>query len=138
MPGAIQWRADFQTSASITRRAYHSLTAWESIGRFYADYLRLMNHFDTIQPGTVHHILNEQLIENPEYEVRQLLDYVGVDFDPACLDFHLTKRAIRTPSAEQVRRPLSREGVDHWRHYEPWLRPLMEALGDAAGDWDNV
>jgi tetratricopeptide (TPR) repeat protein len=109
----------------------------ESIGRFYVDYLRLMRHFDAVQPGAIHHVINERLIEDPEGEVRRMLDYVGVPFDPGCLHFHSNKRAVHTPSAEQVRRPINREGVDAWRDYEPWLGPLREALGSALENWQG-
>ena len=90
-----------------------------------------MRHFDAVQPGAVHRILNERLIDDPEGEIRRLLDFVGLPFDPACLEFHANKRAVRTPSAEQVRKPINREGVDYWRHYEPWLGELEQALGPA-------
>ena len=93
--------------------------------------------FEEMQPGAVHRVVNERLIDDPEGEVRRLLDYVGVPFDPACLQFHKTERAIRTPSAEQVRRPINREGVDYWRHYEPWLDDLKESLGPALDSWDS-
>ncbi len=106
-----------------------------SIGQFYRDYLRMMGHFDAIQPGAVHHVINEQLIARPEHEIRRLLDYVGVPFDAACLDFHSNPRAVRTPSADQVRRPVNSDGVDLWRAYEPWLGPLKQALGPALTDW---
>ena len=106
-----------------------------AIGEFYHDYWRFMQHLDIIQPGAVHRILNEKLIEDPEGAVRRLLEYIGVPFDPACLEFHTNKRAVRTPSAEQVRRPINRDGVDYWRHYEPWLGELKEALGPALDGW---
>jgi tetratricopeptide (TPR) repeat protein len=109
----------------------------ETIGTFYRDYWRYLRWFDEMQPGAVHRVINERLIEDPEGEVRQLLDHVGVPFDPACLEFHKTERAIRTPSAEQVRRPINREGVDYWRHYEPWLGELKKALGPALDEWDR-
>ncbi|HEU4704441.1 MAG TPA: sulfotransferase, partial [Sphingomicrobium sp.] len=109
----------------------------ESIGHFYRDYWRYMNHIDAVQPGAVHRIVNERLIDDPEGEVRRLLDFVGVPFDPACLEFHTNTRAVRTPSAEQVRRPINRDGVDYWRHYEPWLGPLKQALGPALEHWDR-
>ena len=107
----------------------------ESIGCFYADYLQLMRHFDAVQPGAITHILNEELIDAPEREIRRMLEYVGVPFEPACLDHHSNKRAIHTPSAEQVRRPINREGVDYWRNYDSWLGPLREALGPALEHW---
>lgn len=109
-----------------------------SIGLFYRDYWRLMNHMDEVQPGAIHHVINERLIENTEAEVRKLLDYVGVPFDPACLEFHKTKRAVHSASSEQVRRPINRDGVDYWRRYEPWLGPLKQALGRALENWDKL
>jgi tetratricopeptide (TPR) repeat protein len=115
---------------------YFSLTQ-ESIGHFYRDYVRFMDHIDAVQPGTVHRILNERLIDDPEGEVRRMLDFIGVDFDPACLEFHKNKRAVQTPSAEQVRRPINRDGVDYWRHYEQWLGPMKAALGPALDSWDR-
>jgi len=105
------------------------------MGRYYAEYLRLMNHLDQVQPALAHHLLNEQLIDDPEGEIRRLLDFVGVPFESACLDFHQNRRTVRTPSAEQVRRPINRAGVDQWRHYEPWLGSLKEALGPALTSW---
>jgi tetratricopeptide (TPR) repeat protein len=109
----------------------------ESIGRFYRDYLRLMQHFDRVQPGAVLHVVNERLIDDPEREVRRMLGHVGLAFDPACLDFHANKRAVHTPSAEQVRRPINRDGVDAWRSYDPWLGALKEALGEALERWQD-
>lgn len=110
----------------------------ESIGRFYADYVRLMRHIDTVQPGTVHRVINEHVIEDPEREVRRLLDYIGVPFDPACLDFHRNSRAVHSASSEQVRRPINSDGVDSWRPFEQWLGPLKESLGDALERWDEA
>jgi tetratricopeptide (TPR) repeat protein len=99
------------------------------MGRYYADYVRLMAHFDRVQPGRIHRVIHERLIEQPEREIRALLDALGLPFDPACLRSHENKRAVRTASSEQVRRPINREGVDQWRPYERWLGPLKEALG---------
>lgn len=109
----------------------------ESIGRFYGDYLRLMRHFDAVQPGAVHRVINERLIDNPEGEVRRMLEYIGLPFDASCLRFHANKRAVHTPSAEQVRRPINHDGVDTWRNYETWLRPLQDALGPALDQWQH-
>lgn len=108
----------------------------QTIGAFYRDYWRFMRHFDSVQPGAVHRIINERLIEEPEAEIRALLDFAGLPFDPACLESHANTRAVRTPSAEQVRKPINREGVDYWRHYEPWLDDLKQALGSALADWE--
>lgn len=110
----------------------------QTIGLLYRDYLRMMEHLDRVQPGAVHHVVNERLIDDFESEVRRLLDFVGVPFDPACLEFHRNKRAVRTPSAEQVRRPINSEGAKLWRHYEPWLGPLKQALGPALDEWDKT
>jgi tetratricopeptide (TPR) repeat protein len=101
----------------------------EDIGRYYADYVRLMAHFDRVLPGRVHRVVHERLIDEPELEIRALLEALDLPFDPACLRFHENKRAVRTASSEQVRRPINREGVDQWRAYEAHLGPLKDALG---------
>ena len=111
--------------------------ALDTMGRFYHDYWRFMRHYDSIEPGVVHRVINERLIESPESVIRALLDHCGLPFDPACLEFHNNKRAVRTPSAEQVRRPINRDGVDSWRNYEQWLDPLKAALGETLTDWEN-
>jgi hypothetical protein len=76
-------------------------------------------------------IQHEDLVNDLEGSVRRLLEYCGLEFEPACLDFHKTERSVRTASSEQVRQPLYREGLEQWRHYEPWLGPLRTSLGDA-------
>jgi hypothetical protein len=107
------------------------------LGQYYADYVRLMRHFDAVLPGRVHRVLYERMIEDPEGEVRRLLDHLGLPFDPACLRFHENDRAVRTASSEQVRRPINREGLDQWRPYERWLGPLKGALGPALEGWND-
>ena len=102
----------------------------EEIARYYRDYARMMSHMDAVLPGRVHRVYYEQLVADPEREVRRLLDYCGLPFEPACLQFHTNKRAVRTISSEQVRRPIYRDSVEQWRHYESWLGPLREILGD--------
>ena len=101
----------------------------EDIGRYYRDYVELMAHFDRVLPGRVHRVIYESLVEDTEAEVRRLLAYCNLDFEPACLRFFENERPVRTASSEQVRQPIYREGLDHWRHYEPWLEPLKLALG---------
>jgi tetratricopeptide (TPR) repeat protein len=108
-----------------------------TIGHFYRDYWRFMRHFDAVQPGVVCRMINERLIDEPESEVRRMLDQLGLSFEASCLEFHKNERAVRTPSAEQVRRPINREGVDVWRHYEPWLGELKESLGPALESWTD-
>ncbi|HTU11854.1 MAG TPA: sulfotransferase [Allosphingosinicella sp.] len=99
------------------------------LGAYYRDYVTLMAHLDAVQPGRIHRVIHEALVEDPETEVRRLLDFLGLPFDPACLAFHENERAVRTASSEQVRRPLNREGFDQWRPFAPWLGPLEAALG---------
>jgi hypothetical protein len=99
------------------------------LGRYYHDYVELMAHIDRALPGRVHRIFYESMIEDTEAEVRRLLDYCGLPFEEACLRFYENDRPVRTPSSEQVRRPIFKEGMDQWRHFEPWLGPLKQALG---------
>jgi len=107
----------------------------EHFGQYYRDYVRLMAHIDEVAPGTVHRVIYEHLLENPEQQIRSLLDYLGLPFDKACLDFHKNKRAVRTASAEQVRRPIDAEGAESWKRFEPWLDPLKQSLGEALAEW---
>jgi len=107
----------------------------ETMGLYYADYVRLMRHFDGVQPGMVHRIIYEDLIDDLEGEVRRLLDHLGLPFDAACLNFHQNKRAVRTISAGQVRKAINRDGLEQWRPFEQWLGPLKESLGDSLDHW---
>jgi len=110
----------------------------ENIGGFYRDYVELMAHYDAVLPGRVHRVFYERMVEDTEHEVRRLLDYCGLPFDEACLRFYENDRIVRTASSEQVRRPIYREGVDHWRNYEPWLGPLKAALGPVLTAYPEV
>ena len=101
----------------------------EDLGRYYRDYVALMSHFDEALPGRVHRVIYETVVENTEAEVRRLLDYCGLPFEAQCLRFYDNARAVRTASSEQVRQPIFRDAMEHWRHYEPWLDPLKRALG---------
>lgn len=104
----------------------------EDLGRYWRDYAELMAHFDAVLPGRVHRVFHERLVKDSEREIRALLDQAGLSFEDACLRPHETRRAVRTASSEQVRQAINAEGVDHWRHYQAWLKPLERALGDAA------
>jgi hypothetical protein len=100
------------------------------MGRYYADYVRFIAHVDTVLPGRVHRVVYENMIENTEAEVRALLAACGLEFEAQCLRFHENERAVRTASSEQVRRPINRDGIEAWQHFDPWLGPLKTALGD--------
>ena len=105
------------------------------LGRYYADYVDLIAHFDSVLPGRVHRVFYERMVNDPEREVRALLAYCGLRFEENCLRFYQNERAVRTASSEQVRRPIFREGLDQWQHFEPWLGPLKVALGDVLQDY---
>ena len=107
------------------------------LGAYYSDYVRLTAHVDAVAPGRVHRVIYERLVDDTEAEVRALLDACGLPFESACLDFHRTERAVRTPSSEQVRQPIYRDAVDEWRHYEPWLGELIGALGPVTAAYPD-
>jgi tetratricopeptide (TPR) repeat protein len=103
----------------------------DDIARYYRTYLELMEHWDAALPGRILRVQHEDVVDDLAGNVRRILDFCELPFEPACLEFHRTERSVRTASSEQVRQPIFREGLDQWRHYEPWLGPLREALGDA-------
>jgi tetratricopeptide (TPR) repeat protein len=108
----------------------------DDIARYYRTYLDLMRHWDDVLPGRVLRVRHEDVVDDLEGSVRRMLDYCGLAFEPACLDFHKTERSVRTPSSEQVRQPIFRDGLDQWKKYEPWLGPLRTALDDALARYD--
>jgi tetratricopeptide (TPR) repeat protein len=112
--------------------ANHEFTyGGEDIARHYRTYLDLMRHWDDVLPGRVLRAPYEDVVEGLESGVRRILEHCGLPFEPACLAFHETRRSVRTPSSEQVRQPIGREGLAQWRRYAPWLAPVEDALGDA-------
>ena len=100
------------------------------LGQYYRDYVELMDHWDRVLPGKVLRVQYEEVVGDLETQVRRILDHCGLEFEPGCLSFHRTERAVRTPSSEQVRQPIFKSGLDYWRNYEPWLAPLKSALGE--------
>ena len=102
----------------------------QDLGRYYRSYLSLMDHWDAVLPGKVLQVRYEELVADPETHIRRLLAHCGLEFEPACLNFHQTRRSVRTASAEQVRQPIYTSGVGYWRHFENELEPLALALGD--------
>ena len=107
--------------------------AIEDLARYYRAYVELMDHWDAALPGRVLRVHHEDVVADLEGSVRRMLDFCGLEFEPACLEFHKTARSVRTASSEQVRRPIFTEGMDQWRRFEPWLVPLREALDRSAG-----
>jgi hypothetical protein len=110
----------------------------EDLGRYYRDYVRLMEHFDSVLPARIHRVYYENLVADLEGEVRRLLQYCGLPFEEQCLRFHETRRVVQTASSEQVRRPLYADSVDQWRNYEPWLENLRDALGDVVQQYPVI
>ncbi len=104
----------------------------DDIARYYRTYLDLMAHWDRALPGRVLRVQHEDVIDDLEGSVRRILDHCGLAFEQGCVDFHHNRRSVRTPSSEQVRQPIFRDGLDQWKKYEPWLAPLRVTLGDAT------
>jgi tetratricopeptide (TPR) repeat protein len=101
----------------------------EDIARYYRTYIELMDHWDAVLPGRVLRVQHEDVVDDLEGSVRRILDYCGLPFESGCVEFHKTKRSVRTPSSEQVRQPIFRDGLEQWKNFEPWLAPLRAALG---------
>ncbi|MEM7282349.1 MAG: sulfotransferase [Pseudomonadota bacterium] len=101
----------------------------DDIGRYYRAYVDIMDHWDTVLPGRVLRVHHEAVIADLETQVRRILDYCDLPFEPACLEFYRTERAVKTPSSEQVRQPIYTSGLEQWRNFEVFLNPLREALG---------
>jgi hypothetical protein len=105
----------------------------EEVGRYYRDYAALMSHWDRVLPGRILRVDYEAVVHNTEAEVRRLLDFCGLPFEPQCLEFHRTERAVRTASAGQVRQPVYRSSVEQWRNFETHLAPLAAAVSTPGG-----
>jgi predicted Zn-dependent protease len=127
--------SNFKQHYARGQRFSYDLT---DLGRYYRDYVDLMAHFDDALPGRIHRVFYERIVEDTEPEVRRLLDYCGLPFDPACLRFFENERPVRTASSEQVRQPIYREGIGHWRHFDEWLGPLKSALGPVLTAWPEA
>ena len=106
----------------------------EDVGTYYRDYVSLMDHWDKVLPGWVLRVQHEDVIDDLEGQVRRLLDFCGLPFEDACVEFHRNERAVRTASSEQVRQPIYRSSLAQWRHYEAHLEPLKRVLGPVAID----
>ena len=98
------------------------------MGRYYSDYVELMDHWDKVLPGKVLRVHYEDVVNNTRQQVERILNYCKLPFEDACVRFYETERSVRTPSSEQVRQPIYKSGLEQWRHFEPWLDPLKMAL----------
>jgi tetratricopeptide (TPR) repeat protein len=110
----------------------------EDLGHYYADYVRLMAHVNSLLPSRVHRVTYERMVDDTESEVRALLEYCGLDFEPSCLAFYETERAVRTPSSEQVRQPIYRAATDEWQRYDRHLDRLKGALGEVLDAYPDA
>jgi tetratricopeptide (TPR) repeat protein len=102
------------------------------IGAYYRNYVKLMDHWDNVIPSKVLRVQHEDVLNDLAGSVRRILDFCGLPFEDACVNFYQNQRRVHTASAEQVRRPINRDGVDNWRPFEQWLGPLTLALGECA------
>lgn len=119
-------------------RTTNFASSLEDLGAYYWAYVQAMAHFDRAVPGRIYRVIYEDLVGDPAGEVRKLLAHLGLPFDEACLRFYENPRAVHTPSAQQVRRPINRDGLEYWRHFEPWLDPLKDALGPVLDSYPVV
>jgi predicted Zn-dependent protease len=133
-PMACCFSAFKQNFAQGQRYSY----SLEHLARYYRDYVDLMAHFDRVAPGAIHRVIYEDLVNDTAEEIRRLLTFCGLSFEPATLSFYENDRAVRTASSQQVRKPIFREGLDQWRNYEPWLEPLRLSLGDVLESYPGV
>lgn len=112
--------------------AHPSSFTLHDVGRSYVDNIRLMRHFDRAAPGLIHHVDYSALVEDPRTQIEAVLGYLGLEWEDSILEFHKLDRTVRTPSSEQVRRPLNRDGMAVWAPYSQWLDPLRDVLGELA------
>jgi tetratricopeptide (TPR) repeat protein len=118
--------------------ALHLAYDQTDIGRFYRDYVETLAHYDDVLPGRVHRVIHEELVREPEREIRRLLAYCDLPFEEQCLRFHETDRSVRTSSSQQVRQPIQKKSVEAWQHYEAWLQPMKDALGATLTRYPEV
>jgi tetratricopeptide (TPR) repeat protein len=110
----------------------------DEIARYYRGYVELMKHWDRVLPGVVLRVHYENVVASTEEQVRRLLDFVGVPFEDACLDYYRTERSVRTPSSEQVRQPIYTQGLDYWRNYESSLADLKTSLASELDEYPEL
>lgn len=104
----------------------------EDVGRYYQDYVALMDHWDKVLPGAVLRVQHEDVVADLEGQVKRMLDYCNLPFEQACVEYHKTERSVRTPSSEQVRQPIFTTALEQWRNFEPYLEPLKTVLSEPS------
>jgi hypothetical protein len=124
--------ANFKQVFARSLKFSYSLT---DVGRYYRDYVDLMAHFNDVLPGKIYKVSYERLVNDPEEEVRSLLQFLDLPFEQDCMRFYETNRAVRTPSSEQVRMPIYNKAIGGWRKYEAKLEPLKDALGSVLDNY---
>lgn len=121
--------ACFSSYTQLFARGQSFTYGLSNIGRYYRNYVDMMDHWDLVLPGKVLRVHYERVVSDIETQVRRMLDHCGLEFEEACLQFHQTQRAVRTASSEQVRQPIYTAALEHWRNYETHLNELKSALG---------
>ena len=122
--------ACFANFKQLFARGQEFTYSLEDIGRYYADYLRLMDHWHSVFPGGLLTVQYEEVVEDLDMQVRQLLSHAKLDFEEACLRYYEKDRAVRTASSEQVRQPIYRDALNLWQRYQSYLAPLASLLDE--------
>jgi hypothetical protein len=102
----------------------------EEAGSYYNSYIKLMNHWDEVLPGKVLRVNNEDVVEDLEGQVSRMLEFIGIPFEEECISFYKTDRSVRTASSEQVRKPVNKDGMERWKPYAKYLKPLLNVLDE--------
>lgn len=102
----------------------------DDVARYYKDYLKIMKFWNNYFPDDIYTVCYENVINNPEQEVRLMLKYLGLDFEKSCMDFHKSSRPVKTASSEQVRQPIYKSGMNYWENYEDDLSTLVKHFPD--------
>ncbi len=119
---------DVAISCRLTGYAILWAKKWEHLARRFADYQRIVNHWRRLRPLEWLDVRYEELVVDVEGHARRMIEFVGLEWDPACLEFHTTERVVRTPSQVQVRQPVYAGSVGRWRHYEASLEPMIRVF----------
>jgi hypothetical protein len=100
----------------------------DDISRYYKAYLKLMAHWHEVLPNFVLQVNHEEVVDDLQTQVTRMLGFCELEFEQACVNFHKTKRTIKTPSSEQVRQPIYKSATEQWQHFEPYLSTLKTAF----------